>query len=198
MASEDILIGYGKIYRAPVAEANPDETSVAWGAAWGGNWTYLGDTLEPATMGAEFEIVDVNIEQSNAPVKQSRVNEIIRISTSVAEHTATLMQLLLGGTVTTTAAGASQKGFDSLPFGGETNVPIYKWGLEALRVDSTGVSQPVRWFFHKGSVGLNGDIPYDKRNAAGVPIQITMLSDTSQAVGAQLGELQIVTAAATS
>lgn len=198
MASEDILIGYAKIWRAPTAEANPDETTVAWGASWGGNWSYMGDTLTPATLAADIEIVDVNIEQSNSPVKRSRVSEILRLSANVAEHTATLMQLVLGGTVTPTSAGASQKGFDSLAFGGETALTEYKWGLEALRVDSAGNNQPVRWFFYKGTVALNGDIPYDKRSAAGVPIQITMLADTSQSVGAQLGILEIVTAAATS
>lgn len=198
MATEDIVVGYAKIWYAPTGEADPDETSVAYGADWGGNWTYLGDTLEPLTMATEVERLDIEIQQSTAPVKQNKIKEIFRLNTTMAEHTGTLLNLLFGGTLTATAAGASQKGFDSLVFGGETDIDIYKWGFESLYKDASNNQHPIRYFFHKGSIALNGDVPFDKGAPTGIPIQITILTDTTQSIGEQIGTTHIVKAAATS
>lgn len=200
MAVQDVLIGPGRLYIAPTTTANPDETTVAYGAAWGGSWVDLGDFVEGSgiTLGLDEDVVKVYGEQSTGVKKQSRVRREMTVTCTLQEHSVVNMAYVLDGTATTTAAGASQKGYSDIPFGVQADVNTYKFGIEALRQDTADNNQPVRWFLHKGSIRLAGDIPYAKQNVTGVPIEITILEDDTQSAGEELGILQIVTAAATS
>ena len=200
MADADILIGPGRLYVAPVAEANPDDSTVAYNAAWGGNWVDLGDIIEgsPIVLAINEEITQVMTEQSTAPKNAVRTSREVTVSATLAEHSVTNMAYVLDGTAATTAAGASQKGYSDIPFGSNSDLDFYKFGIEALRKDSSDNNQPVRWFLHKGYFQLSGDINYAKSDPTGVPITITILADGTQSAGEELGTLQIVTAAATS
>ena len=197
MATEDILIGYAKVWTAPVGEAFPDETTIDYGEDWGGNWDYVGDTLEPLVVAVERNVFQVEIQQATTPVKESIVSMVPALQTTVAIHSMTLLNQILGGTLTTTAAGAGQKGWQRLQFGGEADVDYFAVGFEALYKSATNVQQPVRYLFWKGSITLNGSINFDKGAATGIPINITILTDTSKTVGQQLGEIHYVTTAAT-
>jgi hypothetical protein len=200
VADSDILIGPGKLYRSPVATANPDESTVAFGAAWAGDWVNMADLLEgsPVVLSIAEEFTKVYTEQSTAPKNAVRTRREVMIKATLAEHSVANMAILLQGTSeTTAAAGGGQKGYTEIPFGTESEIDFYKWGIEAYRKDATGVNQPVRWFLHKGYIRLAGDINYAKKNPTGIPIEITILGDGSQSAGEELGILQIVTAAAT-
>lgn len=200
MADQDILIGPGKLYRAPLDEANPDESTVAFGSAWGGNWTDMGDLIEgsPVTLGMPEEFTKVYTEQSTAPKNAVRTRREVMIKATLAEHSVANMAVILQGTAeTTAAAGGGQKGFSEIPFGTESEVDFYKWGIEATRKDANGTQQPVRWFLHKGYIRLSGDTAYAKRTPTGIPVEITILGDGSQSAGEELGILQIVESAAT-
>ena len=199
MADADILIGPGCVYYAPVGEANPDETTVAYNTAWGGNWINLGDFLEGEGVALSMaeEFTKVYTERSTAPKNAVRTRREAMITLTMAEHSVVNMALLLDGTAATTAAGASQKGFSDIPFGTNSDVDFYKWGIEGLRKDTADGNQPVRYFFHKGYIRLSGDINFAKQNPTGIPIEITILGDGSQSAGEEIGTLQIVTAAAT-
>jgi hypothetical protein len=199
MADIDILIGPGKVYYAPLATANPDETSVAYGGTWT-SWTSLGDFLEGSgvTLSIDEEFTKVYTEQATAPVTAVRTKREPMLRMTLAEHSAANLALVLDGTNTPTAAGASQKAFNSIPFGSNSNIDFYKWGIEGFRKDATGVDQPVRYFFHKGYLRLAGDINLSKSDPTGIPIEITILADRSQSAGSELGLLEIVTAPATS
>lgn len=200
MADQDILIGPGKLYRAPLTTANPDESTVAYGAAWGGSWEDMGDILEgsPVVLSIAEDFAKVYTEQSTSPKNAVRTRREAMIKATLAEHSVANMATVLQGTAeTTAAAGGGQKGYTEIPFGTESDVDFYKWGIEALRKDSDDNNQPVRWFLHKGYIRLSGDINYAKQNPTGIPIEITILGDGSQTAGEELGILQIVTAAAT-
>lgn len=199
MADQDILIGPGRLYYAPVSEANPDETTVEFGTAWGGNWTSLGDFIEGSgiTLAMTEEFTKVYTELTTAPKNAVRTRREVLVRATLAEHSVTNMALILQGTAAATSAGPAQKGYNEIPFGTESDVDFYKFGIEALRKDSSDTNQPVRWFLHKGYIRLNGDVAYQKQNPTGVPIEITILGDGTQSAGEELGILQIVTAPAT-
>lgn len=199
MADQDILIGPGKLYYAPVSTANPDETTTVYGAAWSGGWTDLGDFIEGSgiTLSISEEFTKVYTEQETAPKNAVRTRREMMVRGTLAEHSITNMALILQGTAEPTSAGPAQKGYSEIPFGTESDVDFYKFGIEALRKDTTDSNQPVRWFLHKGYIRLNGDVAYTKQNPTGVPIEITILGDGSQSAGEELGILQIVTAPAT-
>lgn len=200
MADQDILIGPGKLYRAPLAEANPDESTVAYDAAWGGNWANMGEFLEgsPIVLSINEEFTDVYTEQSTSAKNSVRTRRTVMIKGTLAEHSVANMAVMLQATAeNTAAAGGGQKGFSEIPFGDGADVTFYKWGIEATRKDSNGTQQPVRWFLNKGRIRLAGDLNYAKQNPTGVPFEILILGDSTQSDGEELGVLQIVTAAAT-
>ena len=192
MAVENILVGYAKIWYAPLGTAFPDETTIGYGVSWP-SWTYLGDTTEPLTLEVDRNVFDVEIQQSNIPVKQSITKQTISLKTTLAEHTVTNLQLAFLGTASSTASGSGQKPYSQLAFGGETNPDYYAFGFEALYQTATNINEPVRYLFWKGSLTLDGNIAFDKGAAAGIPISITILADTSKPVGIQTGYVQQVT-----
>lgn len=200
MAVQDVLVGPGKLYVAPTTTANPDETTVAYDAAWGGSWTNLGDFPEgsPITLSINEDVFEVYGEQSTGLKKQSRTRRVIMVTGALQEHTIANWAYLLDATAdAAVAAGASQKGYQELPFGVGTDISEYKFGIEALRVDTAGANQPVRWFLHKGSIRLSADIAYAKGAQTGMGFEIKIYEDDTQSAGEELGILQIVTAAAT-
>ncbi len=199
MADADILIGPGKLYVAATGEANPDETTVAYGAAWGGNWVNLGDIIEgnPIVLALNEEVTQVKTEQSTAPKNAVRTSREAVVRATLAEHSIVNMAYVLDGTAAATAAGAGQKAYSDIPFGSNSDLDFYKFGIEALRKDTSDNNQPVRWFLHKGYFQLSGDVNYAKGSPTGVPIEITVLADGTQSAGEELGTLQIVTAQAT-
>jgi hypothetical protein len=123
-----------------------------------------------------------------------RVKETGVIETTLAELTAANLNLLMDGVVTTTAAGAAVRGSEILKAGGKTSITEYAWGFEGLyKLDGT-IQLPIRVFFYKGVATLNGQLQFGKRVAAGLPIQITALLDSTKTLGQQMIEIQKMTA----
>lgn len=197
MAVTDILVTPAKIYYAPVGEALPDETSVGYGDAWGGNWVDLGYTLEPVSLSYETETFELEVEQITLPVRRVRTKETVMIETSLAEMTATNLALVVDGTATTTAAGVGQVGFDEILAGGAVDLSEYAWGFEGFRVTAANVRLPVRVFLYRGQAVLNGQLTFAKGAGVGIPIQVKALPDTTQAAGEQILVIHNVTAVAT-
>ena len=197
MAVTDILVTPATIYYAPVGEALPDESSIDYGEAWGGNWVNLGYTLEPVALSYETETFELEVEQITLPVRRVRTKETVMIETALAEMTGANLALVVDGTVTTTAAGVGQVGFDEILAGGSVDLSEYAWGFEGFRVTSANVRLPVRMFLYRGNAVLNGQLTFAKGAGVGIPIQIKALPDTTQDAGEQILVIHNVTAVAT-
>jgi hypothetical protein len=196
----DVILGPGKLYRAPVATANPDESTVVYGAAWGGSWTDMGDFPEgtPITIALAEEVYKVYSEQLTVALGVTRTRREAMVKGALLETSIANWAIALQGTAETTpAAGGGQKGYSEIPFGAQTDVTLYKWGIEALRIDAANANQPIRWFFHKGFFRMTGDVQYAKTKETVLPFEITVIGDDTQSAGEELGIIQIVTAAAT-
>lgn len=187
-----IILGYAKIFTAPQGEAFP-AASVAYGSSWGGNWLYLGDTLEPLSFGGDRTQFDVEIQQAITPVKSIITKEERTIETVMAEHNVILLNSLLLGTLVGQAGTPSY--YYTIDFGGKTIPNVVAVGFEALWQTAAGVQTPVRWMFYRGSIVQNGPIVYDKNGVAGLPVKINTYVDTSQPANKQMGRFQVVTAA---
>lgn len=196
----NIIMGGATVYYAAVATAVVDETSVAYGAAWTAPWARVGYTKAPVTFVYEDEQFMAEVEEELTAVKARRIKENARIETVLAELTPTYINLALGGTVTTTAAGASQTAYDDLPVGGTAILPEYAWGFEGQYINSAGVSFPVRLTMYRGIAKLNGPLTFSNRNNEypGINLQINALADTGKSAGNKLFDLYRVTAVATS
>lgn len=197
MAVTDIIIAPATIYSAPVGEALPAIDTVQYGVAWGGNWVNMGYTLTPVSLQYDQELFELEVEQLTNPVKRLRTKETAMIETTLAEISGANLNLPLDGTVTTVAASASIRGKTTVEAGGKTTITEKAVGFEGLmKVDNT-ISLPVRIFFYKCTIQLNGKLEFSKKAAAGIPIQIKALADTSKVVGKQILIMQIATAKAT-
>ncbi len=189
------------LYEAPVGEANPDETTVVWGAAWGGNWTRVGYTKEALKLAYDSEEFDIEVEEELAPVVRRRVKEGATLETVLAELTAEYLQLAAGNqdTVSETAAGAAQKAYEETGLGGEPILTEKKFGFEGRFITAGGDDEPVRVFVHKGTVKLNGPLEFSKKTTdyTGVSVQIAALTDTTQSTGQKLMLFQRVTSETT-
>jgi hypothetical protein len=197
VAASDILVSGAWLWYAPEGEPFPDETTIEVGDDFGGNWEWVGLTLEPLSFATDTETFEVDVQQLTTPVLQSIISEDITLTTTLAEQTAVLLQLLDGGNITTTAAGASQRGYTELRSGGRTQRTVYTVAFEVKHSLPDGTLLPLRLFFHRATFARAGDSSYDKGAAAGIPIQITVLADDTQPAGENLYVWQKVTAEAT-
>lgn len=189
------------LYEAPVGEAIPSETTVAWGAAWGGNWKRVGFTKAPLSMLYDSEEFDIDVEEELAAVDRVRVKEKATLETVLAELTAEYLQLAAGNqdTVSTTAAGAAQKAFEETSLGGEPILTKKQYGFEGRFITTGGDDEPIRAFIHKATAKLNGPLEFSKKSTeyTGVSIQIAALTDTTQSVGQKLVKFQRITSEVT-
>lgn len=198
MPAADILMSKAQIYYAPVGEALPDETSVAYGGSWGGNWTSAGFTSAPVQMEWVEGRVGADIQQALGEIKDWRVDERATLRTMLPELTGAALALLMHGTNADTAAGAGQKGWSRVQAGGQFIVAQKAVGLEGYRPDSAGTLQPIRLFFYKASFMLDRGVSWSKRDVMGLPVMIKTYPDETKAVGVQLMEWHLITAPATS
>jgi hypothetical protein len=194
MPIADILMSPAKIYHAPVGEALPNENSVGYGAAWGGNWVDVGMTSLPLGLKYERTVTEVEVEQVTLAVKGIIGGEKASLETKLAEFTAANLQLAFGGTVTTTPAGPAQVAKEELVAGGSIALPILAWGFEGVYQTDAGVQFPVRIFIWRGSSVLNGNLQFSKKEAVGIPLTITAWGDSTKPSGQQIIKIQKVTA----
>lgn len=194
----DILTTMGSMWYAPVGTAVPDETSIAYGADWGGAWDQLTVLSAPLTM--EYTEVREEADEQDAlsPVADWRIDERFLLRSATDRMTGDLLALLTHGSNTDTAAGGSQKAYSRVLGGGEPVVNQYAVGFEGYRPDDTdGTKQPVRYFFYKASFMLDRGFQFSKREKTSIPFSVKVYADSSKSVGQQTFEWHIVTDATT-
>jgi len=182
---------------APEGEAFPDETTVAAGADWGGNWERIGFTKEPLTLAYEDEEHNIEVEEFLAAVGRNTIGEKAMMETVLSELIGDYLKYALEGALTTTAAGASQKGFQELLVGNDSRRTVYAIGFEAIKYNSTGVALPQRYGFWRCTLRLNGELKFSRRDDdhTGIPLQAKALANTTTG---RLIWTNLVTAPATS
>lgn len=186
MGDERILIGPSKIWRAPTGEANPSNALVAYGDDWGGNWVYMGNTLSPVAVVPEQVTKRFRKAGRLGPVRIHSTNAGVKLQALMAEQSGDLLKLVWGGTGTVLNAG-----IESQPVGFQVVPTVYKWGLETEYRDENDVLRPIRYFFHRGIIRWASDFALGKRVVGGIPIEIDVLTDTTQPAGQEFGSGEV-------
>jgi hypothetical protein len=186
------------LWYAPLGEANPNPNSIGVGDDWGGNWEWVGLTTEPLVETDEVTEFEIEVQQIPAAVLSEITAEDKTLTTTLAEQTATLIQLLEGGNITITPAAGAQVGMEEVKTGGRTARTRYKVGFETIAVDDDGNRLPLRVFYHIATFGKGGGTSYGKGAVAGMPVSIRVYPDTTQAATEQIKHWQRVTAPFTS
>jgi len=189
------------LWVAPYGEAQPGETSVAAGASWGGNWVKVGWTKAPLEFLYAFEEHDFEIEQALAPLDRQKIGESAMLETVLSENTALNLAYASGGDgddVSSTSAGASQVAFDELEIGNDPYLEKWAVGFEGIKFDESENSLPVRYFFTRATININGGLTFSQKNDdyTGIPVQVKALADPSNNL--KLFKWQRVTAPASS
>jgi len=197
MAVSDILVGAAKVYKAPVGEPFPDETTVDYGDAWGGNWAWLGHTKEGVKVGYTQETFEVEVDLLTNPVNEIIIKEVVLIETMLAELTGANMALGFNGELTTTSAGPGQRAFEQVEMGGRADIDKYAFGLEGFYKSAFNEVFPVRVFIYIASATVNGQLQFVKNNIAGIPLRIKAYADDAKAIGKQTMAIQRITGEAT-
>ena len=192
-AIADMVQGPVRVFYAPVGEAEPAD-SVAFGAAWGGNWVEVGRTAEPLTLGYDVTTHESESQQDTLPLKRTKVSERVALETLLKEITAANLQLVLGGAVTTTAAGSGQVGKEVLEGGGEFKMDERAWGFEGRYTDDAGTNFPIRFFVRRATSVINGGLNWAKDADVGIPLKVEVLQPLD---GAKAWHHERVIAAAT-
>ncbi len=186
------------LYKAPVGEANPDETDIAYGQAWGGNWARVGYTKAPLTQAYTSDETDIKVEEELGAVKRRRTGDALAWETVLAEFSGEYVRLAGSDqdALDTTGAGASQDAYEETALGGKALLAEYKWGVEMMHIDAAGLQQPIRMFMHRGTATFNGNLEFSQKSAeaVGIPVQIKALADTAQTAGQKFIVYQRVTA----
>lgn len=166
---------------APEGTAFPDETTIAAGAAWGGAWARWGFTKEPLKLAYEDEEHDINVEEFLAALGRKKIGEESSMETVLSELAGDYLKYAMDGALTTTAAGAAQKGFEELLVGNDSEKTVYTVGFEGIRYNATGVALPIRIGYWRCTLRLNGELEFSRRSDdhSGVPLQVKALANTT-------------------
>jgi len=185
------------LWYAPEEEPEPDETTIEVGDDWGGNWEWIGFTVEPLVETEAVTTFEILVQQLTTPVHQEITEERKTLTTTLAEQTPEIIKLLEGGNITVTAPGASQVGMSEVRSGGRVARARYKVGFETITVDALGNRLPLRVFYHIATFAKGGGTSFGKGAVAGIPISIEVFADPSQPENEKIKLWQRVTAPVT-
>jgi len=197
MAVADIITTPCKILYSAVGATLPADT-VAAGGSWPTGWTTLGYTKTPLSVDFVRELVEADIQESLTPIKRGAKKETLAIETTLAEINLAELTLAWGGTVSQTAAGASQPAKDELVAGDDVSLTERQWGFEGSYVSAAGNTHPIRLFIWKAVAEFGAKLEFGKADPTGTPLKINANPDMSKAAGQRLFKLQKITAPASS
>jgi hypothetical protein len=177
----NVLMGGATVWYAAVGTAEPDETTINYGASWGASWTEVGVTGGPLIWGVTTNVIRKMVEQRVRPVKVRVSSMEEAFETSLAEVTAANLALASTGTAPApTAASSGQKGFEEFEAGSnDFSLTERAWGFEGEFVDSAGVSQPVRVFIERAVSYMNGNLEWSRESEDGtnIPLRVEVVDD---------------------
>jgi len=141
---------------------------------------------EGATLTYNAELEPIEVDQILAPVGYFVPGEECKFETILSEVSATKLKYALGyGTVTTVAAGAAQKGYDKIEFGGNTVLTDYVLEYAAPKRSNRDLYIRVRLL--KVNISPNLEVVFKKDGTTGFKLTAMAVADTTQVAGKQLG-----------
>lgn len=109
--ADKVMHGIANIYFGAKDEALPDEDTVGYGGDWGSGWDGVGYTEDGVEIESSVDADDIKPSETKTPIDVLVTGSSFVVRFVVMEHTLEMMKLAFGGgTITTTAAGASNIG----------------------------------------------------------------------------------------
>lgn len=146
----------------------------------------LGYTSEGGTLTYNAELEAISVDQVLSPVGYFIPAEECMFETILDESGVDTMQYtIVGGTKTTQAAGASQKGWDKLEFGGAYILTDYVFEYFAPKRNAANLYVRIR--LYKVNISPNLETVFKKDGKTGWKFTCKAAADTTKDAGKQLG-----------
>lgn len=199
MALADVLVTGATVLHSNLGAALPNINGVNFGAyaSWS-SWTNLGVTTSPTRIRHDKEYYQLDAQQYAHPVLMRQVGKRTSVRLEIAEISGQTLALLIDGSLATQAAGPGVKGAWTIDYGSDLATVERQWAFEGFRPDANGTFQPVRWFFYRAVLVLDGDFDFNRRDSVKARATLHCMADTTKTQGQDVGKIQIVTAPPTS
>jgi hypothetical protein len=147
----------------------------------------VGFTSEGATLTYNAEIEPIKVDQVLSPVGFFVPGEECIFETILSEASAEKLKIALGnaGTVETQAAGASQKGYSQIKFGG--NYILTDYVLEYTAPKRTAANLNIKIRLYKVNISPSFEAVFKKDGTLGFKVTFKAAADTTKSAGEQLG-----------
>ncbi len=186
----NIIIGPGRMYRHTTPNTDlPDESTVEYGADWGGGWERVGLLMRGSGVQMRHSVTmhESKAEEYIMGLKRTPTERQIAFAFTVMEYTPAHLKLVFpDSTLVETAAAAGQKAFADLKIGAGQDNPPYCVGMEAFRQDATGKKQPIRWRVYEASIEPDGETPFAQGGESVIPIVCYALYEDASGHVAQM------------
>lgn len=104
---DEVLVGAGTLYTAPIGEAFPTNPSTAPA----GNWVEIGYSEGGWTLGADKTFEDIFVEEEVDPIASYKTEQLITLTGELAQASLVNLELAFGGG--TISVGSPAAGFDT-------------------------------------------------------------------------------------
>lgn len=188
MDAENVLVGSGLLYVAPIGTALPDltETPVTWPVGW----VEVGYTEDGVEIQHAPTFKDIEVDEEMDPVKTVLTGNKMTVAAKLAEATLENMKYAIpGSTITTVAAGVSNVGSKTLKFGSPATVPEALVGFQGTSPEGF---ERVFIMYRGQQVGTMAS-SYKKADKVLVPVEFRGLADSSKPKGERLGFITDIT-----
>jgi hypothetical protein len=144
---------------------------------------FMGHTHGGLTVAHGIDTSTIEVDQSLMPVRIIKAGETFDLSVPLAEVTLENLRAIWGVSAAIETLGASRR---RLTFGGDSNVPE----VPVMMIVPAGAGKKWAVTFYRCAVTGPGDLVWSRDDQVNLPLKVTVLADTSRAVGDQTGRIE--------
>jgi hypothetical protein len=177
MNAYELVTGVGELYVAPVGTVFP-----AVNASPASPWRLLGDTDGGVSFIPDDKVEKIHTDQRTGVVKKTRTEEEPKVKTKFVVHTLENLADFFGLTLTDTAPGSGTIGTREIQLYRGSEVKEFAL---LFRGSSPYGDYPAQYQLKRGSFDDIGDIVYDKKGTALIPVTFGAMEDLNAATEAE-------------
>lgn len=185
-----VIVGPVKLMTAPKGTTLP--TLTASTITWPVGWTNPGFTEDGLQMGYQPSVVEINVDEESSPIYELLDKEKASLSAKLSQGTLTNLNLAISSaTYTAVAAGSGTVGTHQLDVGGGV--------MQEIMVGFEGKSPEGFWrvmLGYRANVKANLSLAFKRTGKMIIPVEFTLLADSTKAEGANLFKITDMSAVA--
>ena len=184
------------LWFAPLGTTRIADTT-AYGTTWPSPWNRFGFTKDGLAVQYDRDELEIEVQEVMGPVKRIAIGEKCTFGTRLAEVAPGYMYITTSsGIISSVPAAVGQPARSTLTMGGQGALREHMWGFEGCYRDAAGTEFPMRWYIWKGTSKVTDKLVWERKGSPGIAFEIAAMPDHAKAVGQQLFQWDMITAAA--